>query len=110
MYAIIQLIRADEFKHITLQGFDEIGQQLRMHRMTFMRNLAMFGGLLGGSPARFVAKLLARDACHKEDAGDVQYSLIHFLMPDGRIPGSWSSDAEDRFRADIKKHYDKLGD
>ena len=109
-YAIRRLLRRDDYDQgVTIEGFDEICHANRLQREHFKINAATFGGLLGDQVAKDVARMLARDCCHKEDDNDIDYSVMHFLYADGRAPGSWSSTDADKLRADIMKCYNELG-
>jgi hypothetical protein len=109
MHSLYFLLRTNTHGGIAhLLGFDEIRSTLFQRRDQFLRHVATFGAMLGGARAAAAAQLLALECCHKEDGENIQYSIVQFLQADGVVPGRWSSDADEKFRADIKRRFDAL--
>jgi hypothetical protein len=109
LYVLHDLTRLSEYgNQPELLGFDELRKAIWQRREKFLRDAATFGALLGGAKAAAVARLLALESCHKENAEGIQYALIHFLTPDGRVPGRWLSEPESKFKADIAARYNAL--
>ena len=106
LHTLYSLLRTSQYSQVPdLLGFDAIRKTLLERRQVFRQNYVMFAGLIGGWKAKAAICHLARETCHKEDQSDVQYSLIHFLMSGGVLPGRWSSEVETKFRDDIAAKY-----
>ena len=109
LHSLYTLVSMNQYGNVPeLMGFDEVRKTLWERRQKFLRDIAMFGGLLGGHYAKSVACMLARESCHKTDPSDVQYSIIQFLQPDGIIPSRWTSEQDAAFRADIASKYREI--
>jgi len=109
LHSLYTLVSMNQYGNVPeLMGFDEIRKTLWERRQKFLRDIAMFGGLLGGHRAKAVACMLARESCHKTDPADVQYSIIQFLTADGVVPGRWSADQDEAFRKDIALKYREI--
>lgn len=91
-----------------LTGYGELRDTLYQRRDRVLLNVATFGCLLGPESAATVARILAEKRCHAPDEGALQYSIIEYLQPDCRVPGSYLTSTVGAFRIDIKRYYDRL--
>lgn len=73
-----------------------------------MKDMLLFGGLLGGQAHAQAVKLVARMTCHKEQESFIQFSVMHFITADRRHPGIHATKTVDALRADIRAKYDAL--
>jgi hypothetical protein len=108
LYAICSLVKRAKYYDVSLSGQGALREHLYQQRVMFMRDMLVFGGLLGGESQREAVRMAAQQMCHKEDAGDIQYSIMQFLQPGGSIPGSYPAKSAEDFAADIKARYDSL--
>jgi hypothetical protein len=104
---IFELVRWSDHTNIYLAGADQLRAVLyqRIHAAT--RELAMFGGLLGGEHAKMATQILCHEMAY-DPKGHTKFSAIQFLQPEGRVPGSWQAAPENALSADIKARYEAL--
>lgn len=108
--SLYQLLRYNEWDNNDLRfsQVESLMSHLWERQAYHMRNMLLFGGLLGGKTNARTLKLVARQTCHKEDPDGIQFGIMHLLTSDGRHPGIYPTLTEASFRADVKALYDSL--
>jgi hypothetical protein len=98
--AIKMLIAPRRYASLQLDGMSDLRVALWRHLQDQMFNVLLFGSLLGGKQAAEALELSASTCLFNEQTG-TNFAVMHFLEQDLRSPGSWATDDEDVFRADI---------
>lgn len=110
-YALATLVRQQEFSQSgELQGLSDVLRTLFERRTAFMLDALMFAGLIGGSTSATIVRQIAEERCHRPSSEFCQLSVMQFLTENGGLPGHWSRNCEDQFRADIREKFDALGE
>lgn len=104
---IFKLVRWSEHTNLQLAGAEQLRAVLYQRIRSSTRELALFGGLLGGDHAKMATKILCHEMAYDPKAS-CGYSVIQFLQPDGKVPGSWSGKVSDSLAANIRLQYDLL--
>lgn len=101
------LLRRSEFNQVNIDGAEEIRDAFWQQRNAFMRDMLVFGAMIGGEAHTKAVKLAINQTMYDPKL-DVNYSIIEYLQPNGRSPGSWPTSVDEKFRAAIKAGYEAL--
>lgn len=107
LYAIYKMARPSPYSNFDLAGGDAVRSFMYSRRAQFMKNILLFGGLLGGVQAAVAVKMVAREMVYNPNS-DIDFSVIEYLQPFGRVPGSYLSKYNEDFMKDIINKYETL--
>lgn len=100
--ALLELVRESNHRNVEIpEGWHELRTTLFERRSEFLRNMLMFGGMLGGSAAAAAVHEAATTSCYKEDPDAIQYAVAHFMIPDGILPSRYDHDWAEALKTDI---------
>lgn len=105
--ALETLVKPMYGRDVELTGSGALRAHLYAQRNDFLRNIVCFGSLLGGKARTDSIRLLVNYIAHDPGAA-CQYSVMHFLQPDGVYPGRYLTATEEAFRTDIEAKYEAL--
>lgn len=105
--AIYKMARPSPYSNFYLAGGDAVRSFLYSRREQFMKNILLFGGLLGGERAAEAVKMVARKMIYNPNS-DINFSVIGYLQPFGCVPGCYLSKYEEDFMKDIADKYESL--
>lgn len=109
MSMLVQMTSPSEYARVSIDGVDEIVDELYRKRSQYALVSLMFSGLVGGAVQTEALRMVARMYLHDPDSA-IKMSIIEYLQPEGRSPGQYLSKTEADFRSDIIAAYSRLGE